>query len=310
MQAKDAHRRAKREGGPVLPSLECLGNVSGPSQTTHVNPWKNGDLRRKLVSNRGRGLAPRPVVRPLVIVPTYNERENLPTLLDRLLEIPNLRVLVVDDDSPDGTGVIADGFAASSEGRVSVLHRRGPRGLGRAYLEGIRHALQTDADVICQMDADLSHQPQQLRAMLDAVRHADLVIGSRYIPDGRIVNWPLRRRLLSAGANAYIRLICSIPARDCTSGFRCWRRERLNALPLDKIDSEGYAFLVELLYLAFSAGSVIAEVPITFIERERGKSKLRLAILAESVVVPWRLVLSRRVAAHPSPSGSVALQRR
>jgi len=243
----------------------------------------------------------------LVIVPTYNERENLPKLLDRLLEIPNLRVLVVDDDSPDGTGVIADDFAA--RGRVSVLHRQGP-GLGRAYLDGIAHALRTDADVICQMDADLSHQPEQLRAMLDAVRHADLVIGSRYIPDGRIVNWPLRRRLLSAGANAYIRLICSIPARDCTSGFRCWRRERLAALPLDKIDSEGYAFLVELLYLAFSAGSVIAEVPITFIERERGKSKLRLSILVESVIVPWRLALSRRVAAHPSPSGSVALHRR
>ena len=253
-------------------------------------------------------MRPRRFVRPLVIVPTYNERENLPKLLDRLLEIPNLRVLVVDDDSPDGTGVIADDFAAS--GRVSVLHRRGPRGLGRAYLNGITHALHTDADVICQMDADLSHQPEQLRAMLDAVRHADLVIGSRYIPDGRIVNWPLRRRLLSAGANAYIRLICSIPARDCTSGFRCWRRERLAALPLDKIDSEGYAFLVELLYLAFSAGSVIAEVPITFIERARGKSKLRLSILAESVIVPWRLVLSRRLAAHPSPGGSVALHRR
>jgi len=237
----------------------------------------------------------------LVIVPTYNERDNLPKLLGRLLEIPNLRVLVVDDDSPDGTGVIADDVAASSEGRVSVLHRRGPRGLGRAYLDGITHALHTDADVICQMDADLSHQPEQLRAMLDAVRHADLVIGSRYIPDGRIVNWPLRRRLLSAGANAYIRLICSIPARDCTSGFRCWRRERLAALPLDTIDSEGYAFLVELLYLAFSAGSVIAEVPITFIERERGKSKLRLSILAESVIVPWRLVLSRRVPAHRGP---------
>ena len=247
-------------------------------------------------------------MRPLVIVPTYNERENLPKLLGGLLEIPNLRVLVVDDDSPDGTGVIADDLAASSDGRVSVLHRQGPRGLGRAYLDGIRHALQTDADVICQMDADLSHQPEQLRTMLDAARHADLVIGSRYIPDGRIVNWPLRRRLLSAGANAYIRLICSISARDCTSGFRCWKRERLASLPLDKINSEGYAFLVELLHLAFSAGCVIAETPITFIERERGASKLRLSILLESAIVPWRLALSRRAAAQPAAaSRSIAL---
>jgi len=246
-------------------------------------------------------------VRPLVIVPTYNERENLLKLLGRLLEIPNLRVLVVDDDSPDGTGIIADDLAASSDGRVSVLHRQGPRGLGRAYLDGIRDALRTDADVICQMDADLSHQPEQLRTMLDAAQHADLVIGSRYIPDGRIVNWPLRRRLLSAGANAYIRLICSIPARDCTSGFRCWKRERLVSLPLDKINSEGYAFLVELLYLAFSAGCVIAETPITFIERERGASKLRLSILVESAIVPWRLALSRRAAAQPAASRSIAL---
>jgi dolichol-phosphate mannosyltransferase len=246
-------------------------------------------------------------VRPLVIVPTYNERENLPKLLGRLLEIPNLRVLVVDDDSPDGTGVVADRLAASSEGRVSVLHRQGPRGLGRAYLDGIRQALQTDADVICQMDADLSHQPEQLRTMLDAARHADLVIGSRYIPDGRIVNWPLRRRLLSASANGYIRWICSLPARDCTSGFRCWKRERLASLPLDKINSEGYAFLVELLYLAFAAGCVIAETPITFIERERGASKLRLSILVESAIVPWRLALSRRAAAQPAASRSIAL---
>jgi dolichol-phosphate mannosyltransferase len=249
-------------------------------------------------------------VRPLVIVPTYNERENLPKLLGRLLDIPNLSVLVVDDDSPDGTGVIADDLAASSDGRVSVLHRQGPRGLGRAYLDGIRHALHTDADVICQMDADLSHQPEQLRTMLDAAQDADLVIGSRYIPDGRIVNWPLRRRLLSAGANAYIRLICSIPARDCTSGFRCWKRERLASLPLDTITSEGYAFLVELLHLAFSAGCVIAEVPITFIERERGASKLRLSILAESAIVPWRLALSRRVRVQLTRGRSIALYRR
>ena len=165
------------------------------------------------------------IMRPLVIVPTYNERENLPKLVPQLLEIPDLRVLVVDDGSPDGTGMLADQLASESNGRVSVMHRVGPRGLGRAYLDGIRQALETDADIICQMDADLSHQPGQLIAMLDAVQDFDLVIGSRYVPGGQIVNWPLRRRLLSAGANAYIRLICSLTVRDCTSGFRCWRRE-------------------------------------------------------------------------------------
>lgn len=235
----------------------------------------------------------RAVMRPLVIVPTYNERENLPNLVHQLLEIPNLRVLVVDDGSPDGTGAVADGLAARCSGRVSVLHRAGPRGLGRAYLDGIRLALRTDADVICQMDADLSHQPKELVTMLEAVQRCDVVIGSRYIPGGRIVNWPLRRRILSVGANAYIRLICSLTVRDCTSGFRCWRRDSLAALPLDRIESEGYAFLVQLLHQAVCAGCVISEVPIAFIEREHGTSKLRFRVLAESAVLPWRLALSR-----------------
>jgi len=230
---------------------------------------------------------------PLVIVPTYNERENLPLLVPQLLEIPDLRVLVVDDGSPDGTGALADALAERSRGRVSVMHRTGPRGLGLAYLEGIRHALETEADVICQMDADLSHQPAHLPAMLDAIRHADLVIGSRYVPGGRIVNWPLRRKLLSASANAYIRAVCSLSARDCTSGFRCWRRSALASLPLHRIDAEGYAFLVQMLYEALDAGCTVAETPITFVERENGQSKLRLRILVESALLPWKLALSR-----------------
>jgi dolichol-phosphate mannosyltransferase len=232
-------------------------------------------------------------VRPLVIVPTYNERENLPNLVRQLLDIPNLRILVVDDASPDGTGTLADDLAIRSSGRVSVLHRTGRRGLGRAYLDGIRQALHTDADVICQMDADLSHRPGDLVTMLQAAHKSDLVIGSRYVPGGRIVNWPLRRRLLSAGANRYIRLICSLAVRDCTSGFRCWRRDTLAALPLDRIDSEGYAFLVQLLWEAIRAGCGVCEVPITFIERELGASKLRFRVLAESALLPWRLSVSR-----------------
>lgn len=236
-------------------------------------------------------------MRPLVIVPTYNECDNLPTLVRQLLEISELRVLVVDDGSPDGTGAVADELAARSAGRVSVLHRVGRRGLGRAYLDGIQQALQTDADVICQMDADLSHQPGELVALLAAVRHADVVIGSRYVPGGRIVNWPLRRHVLSAGANRYVRLVCSLTVRDCTSGFRCWRRESLAALPLDQIDADGYAFLVQLLHHAVRAGYRISEVPITFIERAHGASKLRLRVLAESFVLPWRLALSGAVGA-------------
>lgn len=188
---------------------------------------------------------------------------------------------------------MADELAAGSGGRVSVLHRTGARGLGRAYLEGIRHALETDADVICQMDADLSHQPSHLAAMLNAIRSADLVIGSRYVPGGRIVNWPLRRKLLSAGANAYIRAICLMAVHDCTSGFRCWRREALASLPLHRIDAEGYAFLVQLLYEALAIGCTVSEVPITFVERQRGRSKLRLRILGESALLPWKLTLVR-----------------
>jgi len=232
-------------------------------------------------------------MRPLVIIPTYNERENVQRLVPRLLDIPGLRVLVVDDMSPDGTGFAAEVLAERSEGRVSVMHRIGrPRGLGHAYLDGIRRALDTDADVICQMDADLSHQPEHLVSMLDAVQHADLVIGSRYVPGGRIVNWPLRRKFLSAGANVYIRAICSLDVHDCTSGFRAWRRDALAALPLHRIDSEGYAFLVQLLYEAVANGCRVSEVPITFVERERGESKLRLRILAESAALPWKLAFS------------------
>jgi dolichol-phosphate mannosyltransferase len=232
-------------------------------------------------------------MRPLVIVPTYNERENLPNLVRQLLDIPKLRILIVDDGSPDGTGALADALAARSSGRVSVMHRTGRRGLGRAYLDGIRQALQTDADIICQMDADLSHRPADLVSMLEAAQRSDVVIGSRYVPGGRILNWPLRRRVLSAGANRYIRLICSLATQDCTSGFRCWRRDALARLPLDRIDAEGYAFLVQLLWEATRVSSTICEVPITFIERELGASKLRVRVLAESAVLPWRLAASR-----------------
>jgi dolichol-phosphate mannosyltransferase len=228
-------------------------------------------------------------MRPLVIVPTYNERANLPLLLDQLLPIPGLRVLIVDDASPDGTGEIADSYAAANRARVQVLHRSGRRGLGLSYIDGMYVALRTDATHICQMDADLSHNPADIPRLLDAAREVDFVIGSRYVPDGRIENWPLHRRMLSAFANRYIRAITGLTIRDCTSGFRCWRREALEQLPLASIRSDGYAFIVELAWEASRAGLRCTEVPITFVERREGASKLSWMVIVESAIVPWRL---------------------
>jgi dolichol-phosphate mannosyltransferase len=180
-------------------------------------------------------------VRPLVIVPTFNERDNLPRLLPQLLAIPDLLILVVDDASHDGTAELADLAAAQNPDRVSVLHRRGARGLGRSYIDGMRLALATNADVICQMDADLSHLPSELHRLLAATADADLVIGSRYVHGGRIENWPRRRMLLSAFANHYVRLITRLSPHDVTSGFRAWRRDLLFRIPLADLGVEGYA---------------------------------------------------------------------
>jgi dolichol-phosphate mannosyltransferase len=228
-------------------------------------------------------------MRPLVIVPTYNERANLVPLLERLLAIPDLRVLIVDDASPDGTGQIADAYAAANRARVQVLHRTGKRGLGLSYIDGMYVALRTDATHICQMDADLSHNPADVPRLLQAAEQADFVIGSRYVAGGRIENWPLHRRMLSAFANRYIRAITRLPIRDCTSGFRCWRREALERLPLASIRSDGYAFIVEVAWEASRAGLRCTEVPITFVERREGASKLSSGVIMESAIVPWRL---------------------
>jgi dolichol-phosphate mannosyltransferase len=228
-------------------------------------------------------------MRPLVIVPTYNERANLVPLLERLLAIPDLRVLIVDDASPDGTGQIADAYAAANRARVQVLHRTGKRGLGLSYIDGMYVALRTDATHICQMDADLSHNPADVPRLLHAAEQADFVIGSRYVAGGHIENWPLHRRMLSAFANRYIRAITRLAIRDCTSGFRCWTREALERLPLASIRSDGYAFIVELAWEASRAGLRCAEVPITFVERREGASKLSSGVIMESAIVPWRL---------------------
>lgn len=233
-------------------------------------------------------------MRPLVILPTYNERENLPPMIERLLGLPDVRVLVVDDGSPDGTGQIADALAAA-DARVSVLHRTGARGLGLAYIDGMKRALSTDATHIIQMDADQSFDTADVPRLLAAAADADLVIGARYVPGGRVENWRLHRRLLSRFANAYVRTITRLPIDDCTSGFRCWRREALARMPLDRIRSDGYAFLVELAWEAVHAGCSIAQVPITFVERREGASKLSGGVILESVLLPWRLAARPRV---------------
>jgi dolichol-phosphate mannosyltransferase len=229
----------------------------------------------------------------LVIVPTFNERENLPVLVGELLRQQNVRVLVVDDGSPDGTGEIADELARDHPGRLEVMHRTGRRGLGRSYIDGIAHAVRQPVDVICQMDADLSHDPRHLPNLIAATVEADVVIGSRYVKGGAIVNWPRRRQLLSRFANTYIRLVTRMSPRDCTSGYRCWRRESLAALALVNFTSDGYSFLVEMLYLAVGRGARVAEVPITFVERRLGESKLSKAVLFESALTPWRLIARR-----------------
>ena len=235
----------------------------------------------------------------LVIIPTYNERDSLPKLMRRLLENTEYRVLVVDDRSPDGTGEIADELARNHPGRVEVLHRQGPRGLGVSYVDGMRRALATGARIICQMDADLSHDPAYLPEMVTATESYDLVIGSRYLNAVSVVNWPLWRLLLSAMANRYVRVVTGMPVRDCTSGFRCWKREGLEKVPLEAIRSRGYSFLVEILHAAFQRGCQIAEVPIIFVERRQGRSKLSWRIFLEAAVLPWRLRLRSLIARRP-----------
>jgi dolichol-phosphate mannosyltransferase len=230
----------------------------------------------------------------LVVVPTYNERDNLPVLARGVLAHDGFRMLVVDDGSPDGTGPVADALTVEYPGRVEVMHRTGPRGLGRSYIDGLQKAIaQTDVDLVCQMDADLSHNPEYLPALVAAAGDYDVVIGSRYLNGVSVVNWPLHRIFLSAFANRYIRLVTNLTPRDCTSGFRCWRRESLGRLPLREMVSDGYAFLVEMLFEASRRGCRIGEVPIIFVERRQGQSKVSGSVLFESLITPWRLLFRK-----------------
>jgi dolichol-phosphate mannosyltransferase len=230
----------------------------------------------------------------LVVVPTYNERDNLPVLARAVLARPGYRMLVVDDNSPDGTGAIADQLGAEYVGRLMVMHRSGPRGLGRSYVDGLlRASAMDDVDLVCQMDADLSHNPEYLPELTAAAERYDLVIGSRYLQGVSVVNWPLHRLFLSTFANRYIRAVTRLAPSDCTSGFRCWRRDALARLPLARMVSDGYAFLVEMLFEATRHGCRIGEVPIIFVERSQGQSKVSTPVLIESLIMPWRLLLRR-----------------
>ena len=232
--------------------------------------------------------------RVLVVVPTYNERDNLPLLARAVLSRQDYQMMVVDDGSPDGTGAVADALAAEFPGRIEVMHRTGQRGLGRSYIDGLRKAItRPDIDLICQMDADLSHNPEYLPDLVNAAAEHDVVIGSRYLNGVSVVNWPLHRIFLSAFANRYIRTVTSLTPNDCTSGYRCWRKEALAKLPLDGMVSDGYAFLVEMLFEARRQGCRIGEVPIIFIERRQGQSKVSGSVLFESLITPWRLLFRK-----------------
>jgi len=224
-----------------------------------------------------------PIGKVVVLIPTYNERENLEPIVSRLrAAVPEADVLVLDDNSPDGTGVIADQLAAD-DGQVRVLHRTNKEGLGMAYLAGFAWALERGYDVMVEMDADGSHQPEQLRSLLGALAGADVVLGSRWVPGGSVVNWPLRRKFLSVGGNVYVRVLLGMPISDATGGYRAYRGSALRALDLHKVASQGYCFQVDLAWRAIRAGLRVVEVPITFVERTVGDSKMSQDIVNESL---------------------------
>ena len=245
-----------------------------------------------------------PLGKVAVIIPTYNERENLETIVSRVHEaVPGACVLVVDDNSPDGTGEVADKLAAG-DSRIDVLHRAGKSGLGSAYIAGFRWGLEHGYGAMVEMDADGSHQPEELPRLLAAAeRGADLVIGSRWVPGGTVHNWPKSREVLSRGANIYTRLMLGISVRDATGGFRVYRAGTLRALNLDDVASQGYCFQIDLTLRTLQAGLKVVEVPITFTERTRGASKMSRAIIAEAF---WRVAqwgVTRRVRRKDQAAG-------
>ena len=231
-------------------------------------------------------------MRTIVVIPTYNEADNIEKITSAVMTAqPDVHILVVDDSSPDGTGEIAEKLAAGSSGRMHVMHRATKDGLGRAYIAGFNWALERDYDAMIEMDADLSHDPMYLESIITAGQEADVVIGSRYLNGISVINWPLRRILLSLGANQYVRTMIRVPIHDCTSGYRLYRRRVLESIGLDNVRSNGYSFQVEMSFRAHIAGFTIVEVPIIFMERRAGQSKMSKGVIWESIKMPIRLRL-------------------
>ena len=231
-------------------------------------------------------MAIRDLGKVLVIVPTYNERESLPVIVSGVRQAePDIHILIADDNSPDGTGEVADGLS-SSDNSVHVLHRSAKAGLGAAYLDAFSWAKANGYDVVVEMDADGSHRPQDLTKILDALTNNDVVLGSRWIKDGRVVNWAKSREVLSRGGNLYTRMWLGIPIHDATGGFRAYRMTALDVMKIDQVESQGYCFQVDMAWRAIKANLRVAEVPITFVERELGESKMDGSIVKEAL---WRV---------------------
>lgn len=236
-------------------------------------------------------------MKTFIVIPTYNEAENLPLMAESLFDLglDDLHLLIVDDNSPDGTGDIAESLKGLYPGRLTVLHRDGKKGLGTAYLEGFEICLREGAEVIVQMDADFSHNPQKVLPMLEELERYDLVLGSRYVEGGKLdEGWAAWRKSLSSFGNFYARVILGMPILDVTGGFRAWRRETLQGIPLKRVRSQGYAFQVEMAYITYLSGYRIKEIPIYFADRERGDSKMSLAIQIEAARRVWSILVEYR----------------
>jgi len=240
----------------------------------------------------------------LIIIPTYDEKDNVRSIAEAVFKVdPATDILFVDDNSPDGTGRIVDDMCAADR-RVNVLHKEGKSGLGRAYISGFKWAIQRPYQFVFEMDADFSHDPREIPNFLKAAADADLVIGSRYVEGVRITNWPLRRLFLSKGAATYVRLITGMPVTDPTGGYKCYRREVLTAIDLDAIVSNGYSFQVEMTHTAWSKGFRIVEIPITFVDRRAGRSKMSSDITREAMRIVWTLALRNSFRRSPALRGT------
>ena len=237
------------------------------------------------------------MVKTFIVVPTYNEKDNLPIMIESLfkLNIEDLHILIVDDNSPDGTGKIADKIAEKYPGEVAVLHRKGKLGLGTAYLAGFKYCLDHGADQIVQMDADFSHNPGKVTELLDRLQESDMALGSRYVKGGGLDDdWAFWRKGLSSFGNLYTRLILKMPIKDVTGGFRAWKRKTLEGIPLERVKSQGYAFQIEMAYITHLKGYAISEVPIYFADRSRGDSKMSLKIQIEAARRVWSILFEYR----------------